>query len=138
MDMSRESLLHTDEDGRVPLHHAAMALAMSPTCIPAHILEKSASVLELVMRLEPRAAWVADRYGKYPLHYALENLSIQSNVIEELIHTSPVEALMTPDRRTGLLPFQLAAARQEVDSGSFGSSLIYNLLRLEPSATQVM
>lgn len=138
MELPCESLLQADEDGRVPLHHAARALAISMSSIPLHILDESASVLKLVLRLEPRAAFFADRHGKYPLHYALENITIESYVIEELIGSSPVEALMTPDDRTGLLPFQLAAARQEVDGAPFGSSLIYSLLRLEPSATHVM
>ena len=89
------------------------------------------------MQLEPRAAWVADRHGKFPLHYALENLTIEDYVIEELIDLTPVDALMTPDRETGLLPFQLAAARQEVNGASSGS-LVYSLLRLEPSASHAL
>lgn len=134
MELSRESLLQPDEDGKVPLHHAAKALAMSTTSIPFHVAEETALALERVMRLEPRAASMVDHSGKYPLHYALENLTIEGFVIEELVDLSPVEALMTPDPRTRLFPFQLAAVRAECDDASH-ESLIYNLLRLEPSVT---
>lgn len=130
LEIPSDSLLQPDQDGRLPLHHAAQAPALSNKSIPLHVLEESASTLELVMRLEPRAAWAADREGMYPLHYALENPTIESHVIQELMELSPVEALMTPDRCTGLLPFQLAAADKH-------PNLIYTLLRAEPSASHV-
>jgi hypothetical protein len=86
------------------------------------------TTLQLMMRLEPRAAWFADNTGKYPLHYALANPTIASHVVHELLTLSPVEALVTVDPTTGLLPFQLAALQTKP------SSLIYSLLRAEPSA----
>lgn len=130
MKMSLDTLLLPDHEGCLPLHLSAKSHAISTQSIPQHILEAGASsTLQLVMRLEPKAACFPDRLGKYPLHYALENPTIESHVICELMELSPMEALMTPDCNTGLLPFQLAAIDKQ-------SSLIYSLLRAEPSATQ--
>ena len=137
MEMPRLALLEPDKNGCLPLHCVAKAPSISNESIPSYILEECSSTLELVMRLEPRAAVVADHDGKFPLHHALENPTITCQVIEQLMEISPVEALMTPDRNTGLLPFQAAAVRR-VDEGFETESLIYALLRSEPSATHVL
>lgn len=141
-------LMQADDQGRLPLHHAAQAKAISNVAIPELVLMDSVSTLEVVLDLQPQAALVSDRYGNCPLHYAVRNPTIPSPVVGRLLQRSPVEALVTPDRFTGLFPFQQAAAttrRHECpsadDDDSWASeavSLVYDLLRSEPSAAALI
>lgn len=135
LQMNNAALLEYDNEGLLPLHHAAKAKAISNQAIPDHVLMDSISTLELVLGMQPHAARLPDMKGQFPIQYALENPTVESRVLEHLLESSPVEALMTPSIN-GLVPFQQAATRQECQSSVSeceGVSLVYTLLRSEPS-----
>jgi len=123
-----------DENGRLPLHCAAAAQAVSCLHLPADCARQHQTVLELVLAAYPNAATVADRTGRWPLHYAVSNPSLMVygkddsrpeddadvqkfgssssshlQAVLLLARTYPT-ALTVPDPVTGLYPvMQLAA-----------------------------
>jgi ankyrin repeat protein len=132
-ELSAADLLGADAQGCLPLHRVAQSPALTSHCIPRHLV--SSSTLELVLDLQPGAAWVADDNGKYPIHYALQNPTLSIRAISKLLQESPMEAFLTPDCATGLLPFQQAAARAGEADSEDELTLIYRFLRTQPTVS---
>lgn len=128
-----------DAQGRLPLHWAAMAQAVSTTTR----CSGTATVVELILAAHPAAAAVMDATGRFPLHYAVANRTLVQVVVPQQrqgrggkrsAHTNNVRhplkaigalartyptALTVPDPVTFLYPvLQLAASMEEDKSKS--------------------
>lgn len=89
---------------------------------------KEPSVIDILLAGEPVAASVRDPHGQLPLHVAIMRGKTLEEGVQALVDAYP-EALTTPDRRTNLYPFMLAAS---VGRGRGDCSTIYALLRAAP------
>ena len=100
----------TDDDGMLPIHHAAMALAATTSFLPQYVeVNNALSVFELLLEAYPVSATMADNHGRLPLHYALESGYVQERALRSLLRANP-DGLRVKDPFSGLYPFQLVAA----------------------------
>ncbi|KAL7570458.1 hypothetical protein ACA910_004244 [Epithemia clementina (nom. ined.)] len=113
-----------DEQGRLPLHRAAEALAVNQNSLPSTFDGQFTPLVQLLLHFSQvngkdfmaasnslvttSPAAVVDGKGRFPLHYACFNKS--STTLTGLIVACP-EALRVPDPMTGLVPAQLVATR---------------------------
>ena len=103
-----------DENGMLPIHHAARAAAATTSFLPQYVeAYNTPSVFEILLETYPASAMVADNFGRLPLHYALESGYVQERALRALLRANP-DALRVKDPVSGLYPFQLAAASEAV------------------------
>ena len=135
--LSPQELLMRDELNRLPIHIAAAAPVY---CV--HDLRgegdqekkqpqnkyKEPSVIEILLSGERTAAKERDPHGQLPLHVAIMRGKTWDDGVKALVEAYP-EALTTPDNRTNLHPFMLAAS---VGRGRGDCTTIYALLRAAP------
>lgn len=140
----RKPFKDRDAEGRLPLHCAAAAQAVSSRFVPTEVATDMLTVLEIVLAAYPAAASVADSTGRLPLHYAVDNATLMNNETTEarspqkavlsLARTFPT-ALSIQDPVTGLYPVQKLAATLPTDSDSSSScalDVLYRLLHTNP------
>lgn len=154
------SFWDVDELGRLPLHCAAGAPAVSLDLLPlelgtARLLQRNdsadettnsnggsiVSVLRLTLQVAPGAASIMDDTGSLPLHYALRRQSAipSGSDIVALIRAYP-DSLSVQDPITYLYPAQQLASRlktttttnNHTSSDISALNLLYSMIRLEP------
>ncbi|KAL3822441.1 hypothetical protein ACHAXA_007448 [Cyclostephanos tholiformis] len=153
MVVSPQQLLMRDELNRLPIHIAAAApvycvhdLRGEGFIEDAYIdddhqrrAERSRmkesqskyeepSVIDILLSGEPAAASERDPHGQLPLHLAIMRGKAWDDGVKALVEAFP-DALTTPDNKTNLYPFMLAAS---VGRGRGDCSTIYALLRAAP------
>lgn len=158
----RRPFRERDARGRLPLHWAATAQAVSTRFLPSDCAPQHRTVLELVLTAFPAAASVPDGAGRLPLNVAVSNPTLlgiagENNNSKSVAVRSPVKAVMAlartfpaslavPDPETGLYPvLQLAATGSDImsvdgddddadaDNEDGVMDVLYRLLHTNPS-----
>jgi len=122
----KSNFMEPDENGLLPLHHAAAAEPVSLQFVPDEVANHLTSVLDLVLQAAPAAAQVMDHSGRLPLHYALTR-KVDASILP-LLCACP-EALMVQDPLTGLYPAQQLASQLENDKNV---DIVYRMVRACP------
>lgn len=145
----RQIFRDRDKNGRLPLHYAAKAEAVSTRLLPLDCSQRHWTVVEIILSALPAAASIMDNTGRLPLHYAVANTTLvvdnESDVdrrdplkaVLSLARTCPT-ALSVPDPVTRLYPvLRLAslmdATNHESNMGGHQLDVLYRLLRANPS-----
>jgi len=147
-----EDLLTRDERNRLPIHIAAVApvyavhdlrgegftiedafidddpSAVRPKRKKSQSKYREPSVIDILLSGEPKAAGERDSNGQLPLHVAIMRGKTLDEGVQALVDAYP-DALTTPDTKTNLYPFMLAAS---IGRGRGDCSTIYALLRDAP------
>jgi hypothetical protein len=138
------NLLATDEDHMTPLHYVALVHHVTDKFVPLNVKIRMRSALDLVLDESPLMASVRDRWGRIPLHYALEKSGhdVDVEALFRLVAANP-DSFGIKDPVSGLYPFALLAAstesegpQEEVSTKMHTSHLgsVFNVLRCFPEA----
>ena len=126
-----DALLQRDEHGYLPLH--LVLTAVQPFSGPPSPYQQFA--LQELLERSPRAAQIPSvETGLMPLHMAVQHGWSWEQACRELVVCDNATALRIPDRNTGLLPFQGAAAvaLSSTITSATTATTIYELLRAAP------
>lgn len=119
-----------DAKGRLPLHYALMKYHSTSNKfveVGKPSILKHKKWIALVINSYPEAARIADKDGRLPLHYALDNSCLPDDLYQSLVQCNPA-SLERRDPIKGLYPFQQAA--------TINLNVSYQLLRQCPSLVE--
>ena len=100
----------TDENGMLPIHHAARSVAANHRFVTPYLRKNGVkSIVEILLKAFPESATMKDNHGRLALHYALESGILHQKSLLALVRLYP-EALRVQDPISGLFPFMIVAS----------------------------
>ena len=116
-----EEMYKQDEYGNFLLHIALTEKHLEPR------------VIEYLIQTNPRTCQRVNKEGRLPLALAIEygNVWESNGILQQLLRAYP-DALSNPDIQTQLYPFMTALSSEKAST-----SLVYELLRMDPSLVSI-